>query len=120
MSTEAGNFVCHIPLQRSGNCTKGSVYGHYVVPLFQEYQRCFRDLMKRMRNKPNPIRKESVKRYPTRREMDVVVFLVSKAGYSSKEWENGLEVADMDDVGMGSLLLYPKESRGQVFDFFLQ
>ena len=46
-------------------------------------------------------------RNPTREEKLILSFLATKANYSHNNWEKGLKVAEMNDGGMGSLLLMP-------------
>ena len=46
-------------------------------------------------------------RNPTEEEILIISFLATKANYSHNNWEKGLKVAEMNDGGMGSLLLMP-------------
>ena len=46
-------------------------------------------------------------RNPTEEEKIILSFLATKANYSHNNWEKGLKVAEMNDGGMGSLLLMP-------------
>ena len=46
-------------------------------------------------------------RNPTEEEILIISFLATKANYSHNNWEKGLKVVEMNDGGMGSLLLMP-------------
>ena len=46
-------------------------------------------------------------RNPTEEEKLIISFLATKANYSHNNWEKDLKVAEMNDGGMGNLLLMP-------------
>ena len=50
----------------------------------------------------------NINRNPTRKEELVIRYLVDKSCYKRLNWEKDLKVADMNDGGMGSLLLIPQ------------